>query len=377
MSTETETVAARRANFRADAEKWLALNVPDEWRKNRGALDEEQETRIRWEWDRQLHAGGFAGLSLPVEYGGQGLGLREEVLFGELAARAQAPDSLGRIGKILTAPLLIAHGTEQQRATYLPAILSGEQVWCQGFSEPGSGSDLASVAGFAQKVDGGYLVRGRKTWTSYSRQAERCLLLVRTDQDAPRYKNLSLLLLDMKAPGVSLSPIRQISGSAHFSETTFDDVFVSDEDRVGADGNGWAMAMAILSSERGAVEAVTRYVEIRADMTLLRDCCARAGEAVDRLQDLELRVELIRWQVSKAVAREEDEERMLGSVMVLKVLWSELWQELTSLAAKLSCSEHRDHWRYQYLESRAATIYSGTSEIQRNIVAERVLGLPK
>jgi alkylation response protein AidB-like acyl-CoA dehydrogenase len=236
---------------------------------------------------------------------------------------------------------------------------------------------LASVACFAQKVDGGYLVRGRKTWTSYSRQAERCLLLVRTDQDAPRYKNLSLLLLDMHAPGVSLSPIRQISGATHFSETTFDDVFVSDADRVGADGDGWAMAMAILSSERGAVEAVTRYVEIRADMTLLRECCARAGEAVDRLQELELRVELIRWQVSKAVAREEDEERMLRSVMVLKVLWSELWQELTSLAAKLSCSEHRDHWRYQYLESRAVTIYSGTSEIQRNIVAERVLGLPK
>jgi alkylation response protein AidB-like acyl-CoA dehydrogenase len=377
MSTETEPVPARRANFRADAEQWLALNVPDEWRENRGALDEEHETRIRWDWDRQLHAGGFAGLSLPVEYGGQGLGLHEEVIFGELAARAEAPDSLGRIGKILTAPLLIAHGTEEQKATYLPAILSGEQVWCQGFSEPGSGSDLASVECFAQKVDGGYLVRGRKTWTSYSRQAERCLLLARTDQDAPRYKNLSLLLLDMKAPGVTISPIMQISGSMHFSETTFDDVFVADQDRVGAEGDGWRMAMAVLSSERGAVEAVTRYVEIRADMTLLRDCCAREGEAVDQLQDLELRVELIRWQVSKALAREDDEDRMLRSVMVLKVMWSELWQELTSLAAKLSCPNHRDHWRYQYLESRSATIYSGTSEIQRNIVAERVLGLPK
>lgn len=377
MSTETATVQDRRANFRAEAEQWLALNVPDEWRQHRGALDEEQETRIRWQWDRQLHAGGFAGLSLPVEYGGQGLGLQEEVIFGELAARAQAPDSLGRIGKNLTVPLLIAHGTEHQKSTYLPAILSGEQVWCQGFSEPGSGSDLASVACFARKVEGGYLVGGRKTWTSFSRQAERCLLLARTDHSAPRYKNLSLLLLDMRAPGVSISPIRQISGSRHFSETSFDEVFVADEDRVGADGDGWRMAMTVLSNERGTVEAVTRYVEIRADMTLLRDCCAQPGEAVDQLQDLDMRVELVRWQVSKAVARQEDEASLLRSAAVLKVLWSELWQEVTSLAASLSCADHRDHWRHQYLESRSATIYSGTSEIQRNIIAERVLGLPK
>ena len=377
MSTETSAVHDRRANFRDEAEQWLARSVPDEWRQHRGALDEEQETRIRWEWDRQLHAGGFAGLSLPAEYGGQGLGLHEEVLFGELSARAQAPDSLGRIGKILTVPLLIAHGTERQKATYLPAILSGEQVWCQGFSEPGSGSDLASVTCTARKVDGGYLVRGRKTWTSYSRQAQRCLLLARTDDDAPRYRNLSMLLLDMQAPGVGISPIRQISGSQHFSETSFDDVFVSDEDRVGADGDGWRMAMAVLANERGTVEAVTRYVELRADMTLLQDCCARQGEAVDRLGDLDIRVELVRWQVSKAVARQGDEARLMRSASVLKVLWSELWQEFTSLAATLSCSAHRDHWRHQYLESRSATIYSGTSEIQRNIIAERVLGLPK
>ena len=159
MSTVTETVGPRRVDFRSEAARWLALNVPDEWRQNRGALTEDEETRIRWEWDRQLHAGGFAGLSIPTEYGGQGLGLHEEVIFGELAARAQAPDGLGRIGKILTVPTLIAHGTEHQKATYLPAILGGEQVWCQGFSEPGSGSDLASVACSARRVAGGYLVR--------------------------------------------------------------------------------------------------------------------------------------------------------------------------------------------------------------------------
>lgn len=371
------TRAPSQDQFRADAERWLAANVSERWRQNRGALDEEEETQLRAEWDRKLYEGGYAGLSLPVEYGGQGLGLAEEVVFGELAARAQAPDGLARIGKILTAPTLIAHGTEFQKSTYLPPIMSGEHVWCQGFSEPGSGSDLASMTCSARRVEGGYLVNGRKTWTSFSRHAHRCLLLARTDDQAPRHHNLSLLLLDMHAPGVTLSPIKQISGSQHFSETFFDDVFVADHDLVGTEGEGWRMAMTVLANERGAVEGITRYVEIRADMDLLQQCCARPGEAVDRLRDLDTRVELVRWQVSKAVARQDDPQSFLRASMVLKVTWSELWQELTSLAATLTCPAHRAHWRHQYLESRSATIYSGTSEIQRNIIAERVLGLPR
>jgi alkylation response protein AidB-like acyl-CoA dehydrogenase len=377
MVNADTTRAPSQDQFRSDAERWLAENVSERWRQNRGALDEVEETQLRAEWDRKLYAGGYAGLSLPVEYGGQGLGLAEEVVFGELAARAQAPDGLARIGKILTAPTLIAHGTEFQKSTYLPPILAGEHVWCQGFSEPGSGSDLASVSCSAKRVEGGYLVNGRKTWTSFSRHAHRCLLLARTDDQAPRYRNLSLLLLDMNAPGVSLSPIKQISGSQHFSETFFEDVFVADQDLVGAEGEGWRMAMTVLANERGTVEGITRYVEIRADMDLLQQCCARPGEAEDRLRELDTRVELVRWQVSKAVARQEDPQSYLRSSMVLKVTWSELWQELTSLAATLSCPAHRAHWRHQYLESRSATIYSGTSEIQRNIIAERVLGLPK
>jgi alkylation response protein AidB-like acyl-CoA dehydrogenase len=377
MPSAATATGGTQAQFREDAERWLAANVSERWRQNRGALDEAEETRIRADWDRLLYEGGYAGLSLPVEYGGQGLGLAEEVVFGELAARAQAPDGLGRIGKILTAPTLIAHGTEYQKTTFLPPIMSGEHVWCQGFSEPGSGSDLASVTCSARRVDGGYLVRGRKTWTSYSRHSHRCLLLARTDEQAPRYRNLSLLLLDMDAPGVEISPIRQISGSEHFSETSFEDVFVAEEDLVGAEGDGWRMAMTVLANERGAVEGITRYVEIRADMDLLQRCCARPGEATDQLRNLDTRVELVRWQVSKAVARQYDAQSFLRSSMVLKVMWSELWQEITSLAAKLSCPVHRAHWRHQYLESRSATIYSGTSEIQRNIIGERVLGLPK
>lgn len=365
------------SDFRSNAEKWLVSNVSERWREHRGALNEEEETEIRIDWERRLFQGGYAALSLPKEYGGQGLGLAEEVVFGELAARVQAPDGMGRIGKILVAPTLVAHGTEYQKRTFIPPIVAGEQIWCQGFSEPDSGSDLASVRCSARRVDGGYLVRGRKTWTSYSRVAQRCLLLARSDESAPRHKNLSLLMLDMNSPGVSISPIRQISDSQHFSETFFDDVFVREEDVIGAEGDGWRMAMAVLGNERGPIEGIARYVEIRADMDLLKDCCARPSDYRDRVEELDTRVELVRWQVSKAVSRQHDNERFLRSSIVLKVMWSELWQEITSLAAKMSCAEHRAHWRHQYLESRSATIYSGTSEIQRNIIAERALGLPR
>jgi alkylation response protein AidB-like acyl-CoA dehydrogenase len=363
--------------FRTEAERWLRASVPEYWRKNRASLSEEEEVRIRGEWDRQLWRGGYAGLSLAKEYGGQGLGLAEEVVFHELAARAQAPDSLGRIGKILTAPTLIAHGTEDQRSRLLPPILSGEHVWCQGFSEPGSGSDLASVACRARRVDGGSVVCGRKTWTSYSRHAQRCLLLAQADLDAPRHHNLVMLLLDMKSPGITLSPIRQISGSSHFSETFFDDVFVPDRDRLGGHGEGWQMAMTVLANERGAIEGATRYVEIRADMDLLMNCCAAGFDDRSAIAALDTRVELIRWQVRKTVARQHDERAFLRAASILKVTWSELWQDIMTIAARTQCPDHRAHWRHQYLEVRSATIYSGTSEIQRNVIADRVLGLPR
>ena len=377
MVVETIGSDSSLTQFRRHAQQWLESNVSERWRENRGALDEDEETEIRLDWERRLSQGGFAALSLPKEYGGQGLGLAEEVIFGELAAQVQAPDGMGRIGKILVAPTLVAHGTDYQKNTFIPPIVAGEEIWCQGFSEPGSGSDLASVSCSARPVAGGYLVRGRKTWTSYSRVAQRCLLLVRTNELAPRHKNLSLLMLDMRTPGVSLSPIRQISDSQHFSETFFDDVFVREEDVIGHEGDGWRMAMAVLSNERGPIEGIARYVEIRADMNLLRGCCALPENNAQRVEELDVAVELVRWQVSKAVSRQHDAERFLRSAMILKVMWSELWQEITSLALKLSCPDHRAHWRHQYLESRSATIYSGTSEIQRNIIAERVLGLPR
>ncbi|MCU1477809.1 MAG: acyl-CoA dehydrogenase [Subtercola sp.] len=364
--------------FTRSAEAWLKENVPARYRDHRGALSNEETDEIRRNWDRQLHQGGFAGLGLPREWGGQGLGLREEVAFHVLAGKAKAPDGFGRVAKVLVAPMLITSGTEEQKAKYLPKILSGDEVWCQGFSEPSAGSDLAGVKTRAVKVDGGYLITGRKTWTSFAQHADYCFLLAQTDPAAPRYKNLGMFLVDMKQPGVSISDIKQISGAIHFAEVAFTKVFVSDGDIVGEPGDGWSVAMRILTDERGGTETAARYVEIRSDVDLLLESCGDRPELASELQELDIRTELLRWQLSKVVDLEDDMgDAFQRAVSILKVLWSELWQDVTRVGIKAMVAADREHWRYQYFESRAVSIYSGTNEIQRNIISERVLGLPR
>ena len=364
-------------SFLDAAARWLDDSVPERWRTQRNALAEDEKIDIRRQWDRQLFEGGYAGLSLPQEVGGQGLGLREEVLFHELAARAHAPEGLGRIGHILTVPTLLAHGSDQQRARYIQAILRGEAVWCQGFSEPGAGSDLASLTTQARKIEGGYLVSGQKIWTSFAQYADRAILIARTSTTAPRYRNLSYFLLDMKQPGITFRTIRQISGDSHFAEVFLDDVFVADEDLVGGENNGWAVAMTTLTAERGGIEAITRYVEMRGDVDMLLHCCAASPGLVGQAQDIDTELELVRWQVMKALDYIEDDREFFRRTCLLKVMWSEQWQRLTEFAVELPCSQHREHWRHQYLEVRAASIYSGSNEIQRNIIGDRVLGLPR
>lgn len=371
-----DTLQAER-DFVTGAEVWLKEAVPPRWADNRGALSEDEKVEIRAEWDRQLFEGGYAGLSIPCEYGGRGLGLREEVLFHEAAARAHAPEGIGRVGKILTAPTLISHGTDSQRNDYLPGIIRGEQVWCQGFSEPEAGSDLANVKTTARKVDGGYLVTGQKTWTSFAQYAEKAILLARTDLAAPRHRNLSFFLLDMDQPGVSFRTIRQISDTSHFSELFLDDAFVADADLVGAEGDGWAVAMTTLTAERGGVEAITRYVDVRGDLDVLLTCCVHDPLEQARAAQLDVRLELLRWQVNKALDFADDDAALFRRTSILKVLWSEIWQGVTEAGLASRCDAHREHWRNQYLETRAMSIYSGTNEIQRNIIGDRVLGLPR
>jgi alkylation response protein AidB-like acyl-CoA dehydrogenase len=364
--------------FASTAKIWLQDNVPQRWRDNRGTLSSAESDDIRRNWDRLLWQGGYSGIGLPAEFGGQGLGLAEEVAFHVLAGKAQAPDGFGRVAKVLVAPMLISSGTEDQRERYLRTLLNGESVWCQGFSEPGAGSDLAGMSTRAVKVDGGWQIHGRKTWTTFAQHADYCFLLAKTDADAPRYKNLGMFLVKMDQPAVTVHDIKQISGAIHFAETQFDGVFVPDADLVGEPGDGWKIAMKVLSDERGGTETAARYVEIRADVDLLLETVGNAPELSDQLRELDVRAELLRWQLSKVVDLEEDQgDAFQRAVSILKVLWSELWQDITRVGVESAVPSTRDHWLYQYFEARAVSIYSGTNEIQRNIIAERVLGLPR
>ncbi len=375
---DVQTGNSALAEFERRAEAWLEANVPQLWRDNRGALSGEESDAIRREWDRQLWRDGFAGIRSPREYGGQGLGLAEDVVFHVLAAKAQAPDGFSRVGKTLVAPMLVRSGSQTQKDRYLQPLLSGEEVWCQGFSEPGAGSDLAGLRTRAQKVDGGYRLSGRKTWTTFAQHADFIFVLAITDPEAPRYRNLSMFLVDMRAEGVTVDDIRQISGAVHFAETQLDEVFVAESDRVGEEGDGWGIAMALLGDERGGSETAARYVDIRADVDLLLTSLADREDLARQLDELDIRTEVLRWQLAKVVDLEaEEDERFWRAVSMLKVQWSDLWQDVTRFGLEHGLPKDREHWRFHYFEAKAVSIYSGTNEIQRNIISERVLGLPR
>lgn len=365
-----ELVAGAGDEFRLAVRTWLARAVQD---LENSSVD---DIAVRTAWDKQLFEAGLAGLTWPTKYGGQGLSLLEEYIFHEESARTGAPEGNSRIGRILTGPLLIKHGSAEQQERYLEPMLQGREVWCQGFSEPSAGSDLANIKTRAERVGDSYRVSGQKIWTSFADQADFCLLLARTSADAPRHRNLGMFLLDMNQDGVEVRPIKRITGDSTFSEVYFDGAAVHERDRVGGETDGWKMAMAVLTDERGPIEAITRYMNMTRGTTLLRGCCA-AHQSDPQLDEVYARVETIHWHAMRSL------ENTLAGVLdrnvdsVSKLMWSHTWQDLASYGLSLGCPAHEEFWQRQYMESRAATIFSGSTQIQRNIVAERTLGLPR
>lgn len=358
--------------FRAQVRRWLEESVPARWRDERERLSPDQVRNFMQDWDAVLYRDGWAGLSWPAEHGGRGLGPIEELIYYEESSRAHAPDGFGRIGRVLAGPTIIARGGTAQQARYLPRILDGTEIWCQGFSEPGAGSDLAAVSTVARRTEGGYLISGQKTWTSFAQYSKRCLMLAKTS-DGPRHHNLTFLLLDMTQPGVDVRPIQQISGGEEFSDVFFNNVFVADEDRVGDEGEGWSVAMTVLTNERGTVEAGTRLVEITSQVQILANCCATTDAERIAADKLSLRRELLRWSVLRSTEEKANDADWFLSGSILKVVWSELIQACGRLGIQTGCPRHRNYWRHHYLDSRATSIYSGTNEIQRNIITDRVL----
>ncbi len=360
--------------FRADVRAWLAEVVPDSW-ATADRTDPAEELARRGQWDRLVSDGGYAGLSWPTEWGGRGLGVIEEFVFAEEAARVHAPDVLNFIGVDLAGPAIIAYGTEEQKAHYLPRILRQEDLWCEGFSEPDAGSDLAGVRTTAVSSDDGYVVNGQKTWTSVADRSDRCYLLART-AEGPRRHNLSVLLVDMHQSGIECRPIRQITDGSEFSEVFFTDVHVDRGDLLGTENDGWRLAtLAGFRQERRVSDALRRYVLIRRSIDQLVSCWHELGSPVD--ETLVSEVELVRWHARRCAELRAAGRDMSRPAGVLRIVWSELWQRIAERGLALACPHHRDYWRDILLRTRSATIAGGTAQIQRNIVAGRLLGMPR
>jgi alkylation response protein AidB-like acyl-CoA dehydrogenase len=369
------------AQFRAELRAWIEANLPEEKRGGRGGAQRFEDPFMR-EWSRKLYEAGYAGLTWPEEYGGAGAPYSfQAILYEELAA-AQAPPHVGVIGLSMAGPTIIAHGTEEQKARHLRPILSAEEIWCQGFSEPDAGSDLAAVRTRAERRGDVYVVSGQKVWSSFAHIADFCILVAQNDPAAPRYRNLTYLLVDMHAPGVEVRPLRQITGEAEFNEIFFSDVEVPVENRLDDEGNGWQVAMTTLLHERATLGFALTATLDALFARLLED--ARGRELDSRLREALARewVELqaLRYTNYRALGTYERTGVPGPEGSGVKLRWSEANQRRTKLARELHGPEgilDDGWWNHQQLRSRGNTIEAGTSEVLRNIIAERVLGLPR
>lgn len=377
--------------FRRAVRAWLAENVSAELRGVGGPGREHEAYRERLAFNRRLAAAGWTCLGWPVEHGGRGATLAQQVAFHEEYARARAPARVGYLGEELLGPTLIAYGTPEQRRRFLPGIRAVEQLWCQGYSEPGAGSDLAAVATRARLVGDEWVIDGQKVWTSLAHAAHWCFLLARTESagTGPRQAGLSYLLVPMRQPGITVRPIRQLTGTSEFNEVFFDGARTSRDLVVGEVGQGWRVAMGTLAFERGAA-TLGQQVGFQRELDRLVALARQTGVAGEpALRDRLARAAVGLWALRAHTLRtmaEADQSGPVQGASVVKLLWSRWHQQLGELAMQVrgaagtvaqGAPYELDDWQRHFLFSRADTIYGGSDEIQRGIIAERVLGLPR
>ncbi|MFN8640937.1 MAG: acyl-CoA dehydrogenase family protein [Candidatus Binatia bacterium] len=377
--------------FRGELRAWLAANPPGPEPADGAAWVTHGKA-----WQRRLYDAGWCGVHWPAAYGGRGASLIEQIIFQEEMARAGAPQLINLAGLTMGGPVLIAHGTEAQKRRYLQKILAAEEIWCQGFSEPNAGSDLAALRTRAVLDGDDFVVNGQKVWTSFARYADWCMLLVRTNPDAPKHKGITFLLVDMHSPGVTVRPLKQISGDDDFNEVFFEDVRVPRGNVVGAVDAGWDIAITTLMHERQTL-TFSRQLQSRvaldqllalarrwpAGRPLARQPLARQQLAAAVIDSAAMRYMALR-NLTRTLRRGEPGPE--GSVE--KLFWSEMYQRMLEQAVGLTGpfaqllpgAAHAvddGRWPHLMLYSRGRTIAAGSSEIQRNIIAERVLGLPR
>jgi alkylation response protein AidB-like acyl-CoA dehydrogenase len=370
--------------FRREIRDWLAAELPDEVRGTGGVGRENEAFEQRLAFTRRLAAAGWSTLAWPAAHGGRGASLSQQVIFHEEYARAGAPSRVDHIGTTMVGPTLIDLGTPEQQRRFLPKLAAVEELWCQGYSEPGAGSDLAGVTTRARLDGDRWVITGQKVWTSLAHVADWCFVLARTapaPPGGPRSAGLSYLLVPMRQPGITVRPIRQLTGDSEFNEVFFDDAVTEAGLVVGEPGQGWKVAMATLAYERGAA-TVGQQIGFQRDLDDLVAVARSTGAAADPA----LRERLTRAWIDLAVLRTHTlrvlREPPPAASSVIKLLWTRWRQGLGELAMDVLARGDADpaavqRWQTYFLFSRADTIYGGSNEIQRGIVAERVLGLPR
>jgi alkylation response protein AidB-like acyl-CoA dehydrogenase len=386
--------------FRERVRSWLEQSIPRDWvRRATGSSEvpRPEAYQLLREWQRRLYDAGFIGLTWPKEYGGQGLTFVEEMILHQEMALLKAPPILNVLGVGMAGPTIVAYGTEEQKRRYPARILSAEEIWCQGYSEPNAGSDLASLQTRAVRDGDHWIINGQKVWTSLAHIADWMMLLARTDPDAPKHKGITYFLLDMKLPGVTVKPLRQITGDAEFNEVFFDNVRVHESQVLGGVNNGWPVGLTTLMYERlalgfglqvrlrialdGLVD-MARHVE-KGGRPTTKDAILR-----QKIAQLWIETESLKYTGARAVTKLLRGELPGPEASAGKVVWVDVHQRLQELAmdiqgpyAQLVAGSDRaienGVWQYSFLRSRANSIEGGTTEIQKNIIGERVLGLPK
>ncbi|MBA2933750.1 acyl-CoA dehydrogenase family protein [Sphingomonas sp. CGMCC 1.13654] len=386
--------------FRAEVRAWLAANLPADWQQKMLGAPEEEHVAFQKAWFRAMMAGGYGAPHWPKEWGGSGFSFAQQIVLYEEIARAGAPRLILYFIALHHVPgTLLEWGTQAQRERHLPAVLTGNEIWCQGFSEPNAGSDLASLRTRAERHGDVFVVNGQKTWSSNAHHADFCLLLARTDPAAAKTRGISYFIMDMKAPGVTLRPIKQMTGASHFNEIFLDDVEIPAENLIGPEHGGWAVAQSTLSSERG-LSVLELTERMRVGFRMLLESAQAEGPAGGRLiDDDEIRRRLVdiyaRMQALRLLVNELLTQAMRGTKQgtepsIIKIYYSELLRDFTALGVTLGGvagqylqpvlmggANETGYWMQDYLYSWAWTISGGSSEIQRNIVAERGLKLPR
>ncbi|MBE9375499.1 acyl-CoA dehydrogenase family protein [Saccharopolyspora sp. HNM0983] len=384
------TDSAADSAFRSEVRQWLDDHLTGEFAAAGGIGGpgrEHEDFELRLAWDRLLAEHGWTCLSWPREYGGREATTEQQIIFHEEYARANAPVRVGHIGEELLGPTLIAFGTEQQRARFLPGIAGVRDLWCQGYSEPGAGSDLAAVSTAAELDGDRWVVHGQKVWTSLAQHADWCFAVVRTEPGSSRHAGLSYLLIPMDQPGVQVRPIVQLTGTSEFNEVFFDGATTAADNVVGEPGQGWRVAMGTLGFERG-IGTVDQQVVFRRELAAITELAESNGAAQDpvlrdRIDRAHIGLEALRCTVLRMLCGDTPAGPQSS---VVKLVWSSFHRGLGELALDVAGADgltargapyDLDTWQRLFLFTRADTIYGGSDEIQRNIVAERILGLPK